>query len=151
MDRTPNIIEEARSGFRIYSIADDMLRNREISLLGTVDEDSVNSLVTQLLYLEKASPGEDRQRRELHKILPGAGHPQPPHRRRGEGPPDRNQLNNQSYMRRFFTILFAVVGFCLLLGEGDTFAASLAIKGAAVACLILALVLKGTIAKEGRA
>ena len=29
-------------------------------------------------------------------------------------------------MRRFFTILFAVVGFCLLLGEGDTFAASLA-------------------------
>ena len=59
MDRTPNIIEEARSGFRIYSIADDMLRNREISLLGTVDEDSVNSLVTQLLYLEKASPGEE--------------------------------------------------------------------------------------------
>ena len=59
MDRTPNIIEEARSGFRIYSIADDMLRNRKISLLGTVDEDSVNSLVTQLLYLEKASPGEE--------------------------------------------------------------------------------------------
>lgn len=54
-------------------------------------------------------------------------------------------------MRRFFTILFAVVGFCLLLGEGDTFAASLAIKGAAVACLIIAGALKGKVAKEGRA
>ena len=59
MDSTPNIIEEGRNGFRCYTIADDMLRNREISLLGTVDEDSVNSLITQLLYLEKASPGEE--------------------------------------------------------------------------------------------
>ena len=59
MDRTPNIIEEGRGGFRNYSIADDMLRNREISLLGRVDDDSVNSLVTQMLYLEKASPGEE--------------------------------------------------------------------------------------------
>ena len=54
-------------------------------------------------------------------------------------------------MRRFFTILFAVVGFGLLLGEGDTFAASLAIKGAAVACLIIAGALEGTSTKEGRA
>lgn len=54
-------------------------------------------------------------------------------------------------MKRFFTILFAVVGFCLLLGEGATFAASLAIKGAAVACLIIAGALEGTSAKEGRA
>ena len=54
-------------------------------------------------------------------------------------------------MKRFFTILFAVAGFCLLLGEGATFTASLAIKGAAVACLIIAGALEGASAKEGRA
>ncbi len=59
MDRTPSIIEETKGGLLAYSIADDMLRNREITLLGVVDEDSVNSLVTQLLYLEKVSPGEE--------------------------------------------------------------------------------------------
>ena len=59
MDRTPNIIEDTRDGLRVYSIRDDMLRDRQISLLGPVDEDSVNSLITQLLYLEKAAPGEE--------------------------------------------------------------------------------------------
>lgn len=59
IDRTPNILEESRGGLRAYSIRDDMLRDRQISLLGTIDEDSVNSLITQLLYLEKKSPGEE--------------------------------------------------------------------------------------------
>ena len=59
MDRTPNIIEDTRDSLRVYSIRDDMLRDRQISLLGPVDEDSVNSLITQLLYLEKAAPGEE--------------------------------------------------------------------------------------------
>lgn len=54
-------------------------------------------------------------------------------------------------MKKVFAILFAVAGFCLLLGEGATFTASLAIKGAAVACLIIAGALEGTSAKEGRA
>ena len=54
-------------------------------------------------------------------------------------------------MRHFLQILFTVVGFCLLLGEGDTFAASVAIKGAAVLCLIIAGALEGRSAKEGRA
>lgn len=57
--RTPNIIEETRSGIARYPIADDMMRDRKITLLGTVDEESVNSLITQLLYLEKTAPGEE--------------------------------------------------------------------------------------------
>jgi ATP-dependent Clp protease protease subunit len=59
MINTPNIIEESRERLTTISILDAMLRDRQISLLGTVDEDSVNSLVTQLLYLEKAAPGEE--------------------------------------------------------------------------------------------
>ena len=59
IDRTPDILEESRGGLRAYSIRDDMLRNREITLLGAIDEDSVNSLITQLLYLERKSPGEE--------------------------------------------------------------------------------------------
>lgn len=59
IDRTPNILEESRGGLRAYSIRDDMLRNREITLLGAIDEDSVNSLITQLLYLERKAPGEE--------------------------------------------------------------------------------------------
>lgn len=59
MELTPNIIEDSREGARVYRIADDMLRNRQITLLGKVDDDSVNSLITQLLYLEKVSPGEE--------------------------------------------------------------------------------------------
>ena len=58
-DRTPNIIEESRNGLISYPIADDMMRDRKISLLGTVDDESVNSLIMQLLYLEKNAPGEE--------------------------------------------------------------------------------------------
>ena len=59
MKRIPRIIEESRENLNVLTIEDDMLRDRQISLLGTVDEDSVNSLVTQLLYLEKTDPGEE--------------------------------------------------------------------------------------------
>lgn len=54
-------------------------------------------------------------------------------------------------MKKFLQIFFAVVGFCLLLGEGSTFAASLAIKGAAIVSLTAAYLLEGRGAKEGRA
>lgn len=55
-------------------------------------------------------------------------------------------------MKAFLQIIFGAVGFTLLLAEGDTFAASLAIKGAAVLCLIIAFALEGKVAKvNGRA
>ena len=57
--RTPNILKESRSGIASYPIADDMMRDRKITLLGRVDDESVNSLITQLLYLEKDAPGEE--------------------------------------------------------------------------------------------
>ena len=58
-ERTPNILEDTRNGLISYTIADDMMRDRKISLLGKVDDESVNSLITQLLYLEKVAPGEE--------------------------------------------------------------------------------------------
>lgn len=57
--RTPHILKESRSGITSYPIADDMMRDRKITLLGRVDDESVNSLITQLLYLEKDAPGEE--------------------------------------------------------------------------------------------
>lgn len=59
MTTVPNIIEETRAGLGIYTIRDAMFRNRQISLLGMVDEDSVDALIIQLLHLEESSPGEE--------------------------------------------------------------------------------------------
>lgn len=59
MTTVPNIIEETRAGLGIYTIRDAMFRNRQISLLGMVDEDSVDALIIQLLHLEETSPGEE--------------------------------------------------------------------------------------------
>lgn len=56
---TPSILEETRSSLSKYTIADDMMRDRKISLLGEVNNESVNSLIMQLLYLEKIAPGEE--------------------------------------------------------------------------------------------
>lgn len=57
--QTPVILEKTRNGLQQVRIIDDMLRNRQISLLGPVDEAAVNSLITQLLYLERSAPGEE--------------------------------------------------------------------------------------------
>lgn len=54
----PNIVKETSQGFSAYSIQDEMLRNREINCIGEINADSVNSLIMQLLYLEK----EDKEK-----------------------------------------------------------------------------------------
>lgn len=54
----PRILTETRNGVASHSLEDEMLKNRQVCLMGPVDEDSVNSLITQLLYLEQDSPGE---------------------------------------------------------------------------------------------
>ena len=59
MDNAPRILTETRGGISAHSIEDEMLKNRQVCLMGPVDEDSVNSLITQLLYLEQRSPGEE--------------------------------------------------------------------------------------------
>ena len=59
MFEAPMILKETREGITAYRIEDDMLYNRQVCLMGPVTEDSVNSLVSQLLYLERKAPGED--------------------------------------------------------------------------------------------
>ena len=59
MANTPRIIKEHRNGITAYNLEDEMLKNRQIALMGPVDEDSVNALITQLLYLEHDAPGEE--------------------------------------------------------------------------------------------
>ena len=55
----PRILTETRGGMASHSLEDEMLKNRQVCLMGPVDEDSVNSLIKQLLYLEQTSPGEE--------------------------------------------------------------------------------------------
>ncbi len=49
----PNIIKETCSGYITYTIQDEMLMYRELECVGVIDEDSVNSLILQLRYLER--------------------------------------------------------------------------------------------------
>lgn len=58
MANKPRIIKEHRNGIATFSLEDEMLRNRQVALMGPVDEESVNALITQLLYLEHDAPGE---------------------------------------------------------------------------------------------
>ena len=51
--RTPNIIKETYNGYFAHTIQDEMLMHREVECVGPIDEDSVNSLILQLRYLER--------------------------------------------------------------------------------------------------
>lgn len=52
-----NIIRETCQGFSTIRIQDDMLRNRELECVGEINEESVNSLIRQLRYLEREDSG----------------------------------------------------------------------------------------------
>ena len=54
--RTPNIVKETSRGYDTISILDDMFSDRKIQCVSEIDEDSVNSMILQLLYLEKQDP-----------------------------------------------------------------------------------------------
>ncbi len=49
----PKIIRETDQGWSTYNIQDEMLANREIECVGSIDKDSVYSLIMQLRYLQK--------------------------------------------------------------------------------------------------
>lgn len=53
---TPNVITETCKGRESSRIIDEMFLDREINCVGTIDEDSVNSLCLQLRYLAKQDP-----------------------------------------------------------------------------------------------
>lgn len=53
---TPSIIKETSNGFIKFEIQDEMLQHREIECVGSIDADSVNSLILQLRYLQRQDP-----------------------------------------------------------------------------------------------
>lgn len=55
----PQIIKETCNGYIVHSIQDEMLVHREVECVGPINEDSVNSLILQLRYLERTEPGEE--------------------------------------------------------------------------------------------
>ncbi len=56
---TPMIIKETCSGYIVHTIQDEMLMHREVECVGVINEDSVNSLILQLRYLERLDPDEE--------------------------------------------------------------------------------------------
>ena len=52
-DLTPNIYTETSAGVYTRRIVDEMLADREIELVDTIDSDMANSVIRQLRYLQK--------------------------------------------------------------------------------------------------
>ncbi len=52
----PNVIKETVNGYFLSSIRDEMFSRREINCIGEIDMESVNSLIAQMLQLEKEDP-----------------------------------------------------------------------------------------------
>ena len=59
IETTPYIIKETARGLERISIEDEMLTSREIFLTSPVDAASMNSVMKQLMYLNKSSPDEE--------------------------------------------------------------------------------------------
>ena len=50
---TPKILKESYNGTSAYNIVDEMLTQREIECVGEITAESVNSIITQILYLSR--------------------------------------------------------------------------------------------------
>lgn len=59
MNQTPYIIKETSRGIDCIRIEDELLKTREIFLTGTVDADTMNSLLKQLMYLNRDDPNKE--------------------------------------------------------------------------------------------
>ena len=55
----PTIIRKGRNNLEKYTLEDEMLRNRTVLLMGSVEKELVDSLVLQLLHLENDAAGEE--------------------------------------------------------------------------------------------
>ncbi len=55
----PRIIKESAYGYSLVSLQDEMLQNREIECVGEVNDDSANSLIAQLRYLNRLDPNAE--------------------------------------------------------------------------------------------
>jgi len=59
LDYTPHIIGETSTGRFLYDIRDEMLKNREVECVGTIDDRLVYSLCRQLRYLQRQDPEKE--------------------------------------------------------------------------------------------
>ncbi len=55
----PNVIERSRDGERAYDLYSRLLKDRIIFVGGPIDDSLANSVVAQLLFLEKEAPNKD--------------------------------------------------------------------------------------------
>lgn len=53
---TPSVLRESSNGLAAYSIQDEMLARREVLCVCDINSQTVNSLIIQLLHLEKENP-----------------------------------------------------------------------------------------------
>lgn len=61
MNLIPTVIEKERGGERAYDIYSRLLKDRIIFVGGAIRTDMANTIVAQLLFLEKENPDEDIQ------------------------------------------------------------------------------------------
>ena len=61
MNLTPMVIEQTSKGERSYDIYSRLLKDRIVMLNGEVNDDSANSIVSQLLFLAADDPEKDIQ------------------------------------------------------------------------------------------
>ena len=57
----PTVIEKTHEGERAYDIYSRLLKDRIIFLSGVISTDNANTIIAQLLFLEKENPKEDIQ------------------------------------------------------------------------------------------
>lgn len=61
MNLIPTVIEKERGGERAYDIYSRLLKDRIIFVSGTIETNMANTIIAQLLFLEKENPDEDIQ------------------------------------------------------------------------------------------
>lgn len=61
MNLIPTVIEKERGGERAYDIYSRLLKDRIVFVSGTIGTDMANTVIAQLLFLEKENPKEDIQ------------------------------------------------------------------------------------------
>ena len=61
MNLIPTVIEKERGGERAYDIYSRLLKDRIIFLTGPIETNMANTVIAQLLFLEKENPDEDIQ------------------------------------------------------------------------------------------
>ena len=61
MNLIPTVIEKERGGERAYDIYSRLLKDRIVFVSGGIETNMANTIIAQLLFLEKESPDEDIQ------------------------------------------------------------------------------------------